>query len=97
MAFDLVEWKRKRGQTLNVFVILCATQGLEYSMAMITLWLYINTLIPTDHPYLFYSLISGAYFAVGMIVPIFPVASSTRRVAPDRSSSWFACARFRAT
>ena len=55
---------------MKAFVMECVLLGMEYSVTFLTLWIYITTLVKTDQPKLFYSLISSAYLLSAVVLSI---------------------------
>ena len=66
--FDMKKWEEKRRMTFYVFIYQTFITGVEYSIAFLTLWIYITTLVPTDHPKLFYGLIAASSILPGFIL-----------------------------
>ena len=74
-------WLRKRTVTSRIYAVQLLLLGIEYSVVFITLWVYVNTLVDTDHPKIIYSFASAAYL-VSSIAASFPVgrwADCTRK------------------
>ena len=66
--FDMKKWEEKRRMTFYVFIYQTFITGVEYSIVFLTLWIYITTLVPTDHPKLFYGLVSASSMLPGFIL-----------------------------
>ena len=62
--------KLKRKWTTRACVLECLMLGMEYSVTFLTLWLYIKTLIDTNSPKIFYSLISASYLLACVLVSV---------------------------
>ena len=60
-------WKGKRKKTLIGFVISGAVVGIDYSVVLATLYLYLKDEIKTTSPHVYYGLIT-ALFGVASIV-----------------------------
>ena len=67
---ELEAWKRKRRATMIVTAIHRILFGIQYSNVFSTLWIYLTTLVETDRPYLWYSLISVSFHVSGMILTL---------------------------
>ncbi|XP_047145622.1 uncharacterized protein LOC105846705 [Hydra vulgaris] len=55
------KWIKKRKHTAIAFAIQSLILGIEYSVTLSTLWLYIKELVNTESPKLFYTLVSVMY------------------------------------
>ncbi|XP_047145497.1 uncharacterized protein LOC124818548 isoform X1 [Hydra vulgaris] len=55
------KWLKKRKYTSIAFAIQSLILGIEYSVTLSTLWLYIKELVNTKSPKLFYTLVSVMY------------------------------------
>ncbi|XP_047145547.1 uncharacterized protein LOC124818582 isoform X1 [Hydra vulgaris] len=55
------KWFKKRKYTTIAFAIQSLILGMEYSVILSTLWLYIKELVDTESPKLFYTLVSFIY------------------------------------
>ena len=79
---DLESWKRKRKITFVVYVLQYFVSGMEVSINMGTLWIYVSTLINTERRGLFYGLINAAIFLPTILfsAPIARWADHTRRI-----------------
>ena len=55
------EWKRKRKLTLIGYVIVGAIVGVDYSVVLATLYLYLENVIKTDQAEIYYGLIIGTF------------------------------------
>ena len=66
--FDMERWKLKRKWTTRCFVLECVMLGMDYSVTFLTLWLYIKTLLDTNYPKIFYSVISASYLLACVLV-----------------------------
>ena len=64
---ELAAWKHKRRSTMVVIGIHRFLYGVLYSNVFATLWIYLTTLVKTDRPYLWYSLILVSFNVCGMI------------------------------
>lgn len=69
-VFDVHQWEKKRSTTIKAFVLECAVLGMEYSVTFLTLWIYVTTLVVTDRPSFFYSIISAAYLLSAVLFSI---------------------------
>ena len=69
-VFDVHRWEQKRSTTIKAFVLECAALGMEYSVTFLTLWLYVTTLVVTDKPKVFYSIISASYLLSAVLFSI---------------------------
>ena len=58
----LETWKKKRRTTFIAFVLVDVILGMEYSMILPTVYLYLTTLIKSSHPMLFYALIPASFY-----------------------------------
>ena len=76
------KWKRKRSTTYMMLLSLCFLNGAENSANVTTIWIYIRTLMKTDHPMFFYGLINTAYFipALTCSAMVARWADKTRRI-----------------
>ena len=63
-------WRRRRSTTYIAFLISNFLLGMEYSLTLVTLWLYLTTKMKCSNPELFYNLISSAYLISGIAVSI---------------------------
>ena len=68
--FDLKKWEKKRLWTTRAFVLECVMLGMEYSVTFLTLWLYIKTLIDTEYPKIFYSLVASSYLLAAVVFSV---------------------------
>ena len=67
---DIKKWERKRYWTTKAFTLECIMLGMEYSVTFLTLWLYIKSLINTDYPKVFYSLVASSYLLAAVILSV---------------------------
>ena len=63
-------WKKKRTRTICTYAFHKFILGMEYSLTFATLWIYLNTLVETSNPKLFYSLISGSFHISGFVLTL---------------------------
>ena len=66
-----LEWKRKRRNTLIGFVIIGTFGGIDCSVLVSTLYLYLRDLIKSDRPELWYGLITAFFFISSTIFGVF--------------------------
>ena len=64
-------WKKKRRKTVIAFTLVDGILGMEYSMIMPTVYLYLTTLINSEHPIFFYRLISASSYISNILVESF--------------------------
>ena len=64
---EYLEWAERRKHACLSYSIFEFSLGMEHAMIFITLWMYILNLVHTDHPVLFYCLVSTADFVAGLI------------------------------
>lgn len=69
-SFNLQKWERKRLWTTRAFILECVMLGMEYSVTFLTLWLYIKTLIDTEYPKIFYSLVASSYLLAAVVFSV---------------------------
>ena len=76
------EWQRKRQKTFIAFAILDLALGMEYSMIFPTLWLYLTTLVHSNHPTVYYSLVAASFYGTCIFTAILlgRLADRTRKV-----------------
>ena len=55
------KWKKKRRNTVVACVIVGIIRGINYSITLATLYLYLTTIIKATKPELFYVIITAAY------------------------------------
>jgi len=67
---DIEKWERKRYWTTKAFSLECVMLGMEYSVTFLTLWLYIKSLVDTDYPKLFYSLVASSYLLAAVVLSV---------------------------
>ena len=60
---EFESWMKKKKATLIAFACFDLVCGMENSMVYPTTWLYLTTLIQSNNPKLFYSLITGFFYA----------------------------------
>ena len=79
---DLESWKRKIKIIFVVYVLQYFVSGMEVSINMGTLWIYVSTLMNTEKRGLFYGLINAAIFLPTILfsAPIARWADHTRRI-----------------
>ena len=65
------KWLRKRKWTTIAFAIQNTLLGLEYSIIMLNMWIYIEQLVKPDHPKIYYSIISVSCMMSSAILSIF--------------------------
>ncbi|XP_012564955.2 uncharacterized protein LOC105849173 isoform X1 [Hydra vulgaris] len=64
------KWLQKRKYTFIAFSIQMVVIGMEYSLTIVTLWLYIKEMINTSSPKLYYGLVSLSYMlACAILTP----------------------------
>ena len=66
----LKTWEEKRTKTICTYALYKFALGMEYSLTFATLWLYLNTLVETSSPKLFYSLISASFHINGFVLTL---------------------------
>lgn len=64
------EWQMKRVTTTRAFHLQCVMLGMEYSVTFLSLWLYLNTLVETEHKEFFYSIISASYLLAAVLFSV---------------------------
>ena len=76
------EWYKRRKLTMIAFIIQNLFFGIEYFMFLINLWLYLDQLVDTEYPKLYYSITPVAYLFSASIssVIISRIADKTRQV-----------------
>ncbi|XP_047145550.1 uncharacterized protein LOC124818587 isoform X1 [Hydra vulgaris] len=62
------KWLRKRKLTFIAFSIQLIIIGIEYTLTLLTLWLYIKEMINTNSPKLLYSVVSVSFMLASTIV-----------------------------
>ena len=67
---QLEAWKKKRRSTMIMTAIHRVLYGIQYSNVFATLWIYLTTLVQSDHPYLWYSIISVSFHVSGIIITL---------------------------
>ena len=67
---EFESWLKKKKTTLIAFACFDLVCGMENSMVYPTTWLYLTSLIHTTEPKLFYSLITGCFFALQMFTAL---------------------------
>ena len=79
---DLESWKIKRKITFLVYALQYFVGGVEVSINIGTLWIYVSTLMNTDRQGLFYGLISGAVYLPTILfsAAVARWADQTRRI-----------------
>ncbi|XP_065651698.1 uncharacterized protein LOC101238818 [Hydra vulgaris] len=65
------KWLQKRKYTFIAFSIQMIIIGMEYSLTIITLWLYIKEMINTNSPKLYYGLVSVSYMLASTLLSPF--------------------------
>ena len=79
---DLESWKRKRKRTFVVYILQYFASGMELTVNVGTLWIYVTTLMNIDRPGLYYGLINAAVFLPPILfsAAIARWADHTRRI-----------------
>ncbi|XP_065651030.1 uncharacterized protein LOC105849173 isoform X2 [Hydra vulgaris] len=80
------KWLQKRKYTFIAFSIQMVVIGMEYSLTIITLWLYIKEMINTSSPKLYYGLVSLSYMLACSILTPFIGRWADRTRDINRSS-----------
>ncbi|XP_047130893.1 uncharacterized protein LOC105849736 [Hydra vulgaris] len=62
------KWLRKRKLTFIAFSIQMVIIGIEYTLTLLTLWLYIKGMINTNSPKLLYSIVSVSFMLASTIL-----------------------------
>ena len=60
-------WRRKRRHTTIAFFIIGTAEGMDNSVVTSTLYLYLNNLVPTSSPVLYYSFIIAGFYLFSLI------------------------------
>lgn len=63
---SFAQWKKKRSRTLVAFIIIGAIVGIDYSIVLSTLYVYLKDMIQSDKPKVYY----------GVIIAIFNISST---------------------
>ena len=76
------EWKKKRTKTFIAFTLVEVVLGMEYSMIVPTVYLYLTTLIHSSYPFLFYGLISASFHMTNILSGILlgRISDKTRKI-----------------
>ncbi|XP_047145192.1 uncharacterized protein LOC101238818 [Hydra vulgaris] len=83
------KWLQKRKYTFIAFSIQMIIIGMEYSLTIITLWLYIKEMINTNSPKLYYSLVSVSYMVASTLLTPFVGRLADRN--RDTNKSFLIC------
>ena len=59
---DFEKWKRKRKCTFVIYIFQYFLNGVENSINLATLWIYVTTIMNTDSPGIFNGVINAAFF-----------------------------------
>ena len=75
-------WKAKRTKTFIAFTLIEVVLGMEYSMTIPTVYLYLTTLIHSPYPLLFYGLIPASFFMTNILsgVLLGRISDRTRKI-----------------
>ena len=69
------QWLKRRQKTIFCFALLFLGFGIETTMVLATLWSYLTTLMKVEHRYMWYGVISAAYY-----VPCIPLTIILGRI-----------------
>ena len=75
-------WKKKRTKTFIAFTLVEVVLGMEYSMIIPTVYLYLTTLIHSSYPFLFYGLIPASFHMASILSGILlgRISDKTRKI-----------------
>ena len=75
-------WKKKRTKTFIAFTLFEIVVGMEYSMIIPTIYLYLTTLINSSYPLLFYGLIPASFYMANILSGILlgRISDRTRKI-----------------
>ena len=63
-------WLKRRKRTVRIFALQNFLGAIEYSVFVLTAWIYINTLVDTKYPKIIYSLAMSSYIVASVISSI---------------------------
>ena len=75
-------WKKKRTRTFIAFTLVDGILGMEYSMIMPTIYLYLTTLINSSHPMFFYGIIPASFYIANILSGVIfgRISDRTRKI-----------------
>ena len=62
------KWSRKRGHTLAGLVIIGTSAGIDCSVVLSTLFLYLRDVVKTEYPQAWYGVIMSSFFIASTVV-----------------------------